>query len=73
MNRGYPVASYSVTTEDGYILEVHRIPGKKDQTSDLGTGKPVFLQHGLLCSSADWLISPSDRSLGKIGNPYLFT
>ncbi|KZS21232.1 Lipase-like protein [Daphnia magna] len=66
VNRGYPVASYSVTTEDGYILEVHRIPGKKGQTSDLGTGKPVFLQHGLLCSSADWLISPSDRSLAFI-------
>ncbi|XP_057375192.1 gastric triacylglycerol lipase-like [Daphnia carinata] len=66
VNRGYPVASYSVTTEDGYILEVHRIPGRKGQTSDLGTGKPVFLQHGLLCSSADWLISPSNRSLAFI-------
>lgn len=65
VNRGYPVATYSVTTADGYILELHRIPGGKGQTSDLGTGKPVWLQHGLLCSSADWLISPSDQSLGK--------
>ncbi|XP_046651988.1 lipase lipl-3-like [Daphnia pulicaria] len=66
INRGYPVASYSVTTSDGYILELHRIPGRKGQTSDLGTGKPVWLQHGLLCSSADWLITPSDQSLAFI-------
>ena len=30
-------------------------------------GKPVFLQHGVLGSSADWLIGPSDRALGNCG------
>jgi lysosomal acid lipase/cholesteryl ester hydrolase len=38
-----------VTTDDGYILEMHRIPSKT-------AAKPVFLQHGVFESSADWVI-----------------
>ncbi|CAB3373681.1 Hypothetical predicted protein [Cloeon dipterum] len=46
--QGYPVEVHWVTTEDGYILEVHRIPNP---------GKPpIFLQHGLLCASSDWVM-----------------
>ena len=31
-------------TEDGYILQLHRLPPRAD-----GHGSPVYLQHGLLC------------------------
>ncbi|XP_046451056.1 lipase 3-like [Daphnia pulex] len=64
-SRGYPVEVHTVVTDDGYILEVHRIPHGKGQSTDSSTplGKPVFLQHGFSTSDADWLISPSDRSL----------
>jgi Partial alpha/beta-hydrolase lipase region len=51
---GYPVEEYFVDTPDGYILKVFRIPGSPE--SPPAEGKiPVFLQHGLLCSSADWV------------------
>ncbi|KAJ8956156.1 hypothetical protein NQ318_020706, partial [Aromia moschata] len=38
----------------GYILNIHRIPGPK---SGKRGGQPVFLQHGLLGNSADWIIN----------------
>lgn len=51
---GYPVEQHKVTTEDGYILELHRIPHGLNNANE--TNKPaVLLQHGLLCSSADWV------------------
>ena len=57
MNRGYPSESHLVTTNDGYILEMHRIPHGKH--SPPSPNKPaVFVLHGLICSSADWIISP---------------
>ncbi|KAJ8978312.1 hypothetical protein NQ317_008184, partial [Molorchus minor] len=51
---GYPSESHTVITEDGYLLNIHRIPGTK---SGQRGGQPVFLQHGLLGSSADWIIN----------------
>ncbi|XP_057375196.1 lipase 3-like [Daphnia carinata] len=62
--RGYPAETYSVVTEDGYILELHRIPhGKNSAADSRPRGKPILFQHGFLGSSADWLISPTDRNL----------
>lgn len=63
---------------DGYILELHRIPhsrrvpGRIDRVRKFGNkygkrapAKPVvFLQHGLLCSSSDWVLNPTDSGLG---------
>lgn len=51
---GYAAETHTVETEDGYILALHRIPGPK---SGKQGGQPVFLQHGLLVSSADWVLS----------------
>merc|ERR1719305_2280628 len=45
---GYPAEKHEVTTEDCYINTLHRIPGE---------GKVVFLQHGLIDSSATWVIA----------------
>ena len=52
----YPVETHVIETEDGYLLTVHRIPR--------ASGIPVFLQHGLLLSSTDWLKNGKGRSLG---------
>jgi len=58
--RGYQVESIQATTSDGYILTLHRIPNP---------GKPVvLLQHGLLDTSATWVINGRSRSLGYVLN-----
>ena len=66
-SRGYPVETHSVITQDGYVLELHRIPYGKNRAADSTNlrGKPVLIQHGFIGSSADFLIGPSDRALGN--------
>lgn len=59
---GYPSETHIVSTEDGYLLTLHRISGSKNGM--LGH-TPVFLQHGLLGSSGDWIIN-GNRSLGFV-------
>jgi len=60
---GYPAETYNVTTEDGYILTIHRIPHGKEN-ADITDRPVVFLQHGLLCSSADWIMPTPSKGLG---------
>merc|ERR1712142_1190096 len=86
---GYPAETHYTTTEDGYILALHRIPHGKtgvddeddtvhddddtvdddDDTvdDDDDTHRPViFVQHGILASSADWVLSTPTKGLGFI-------
>lgn len=60
-SHGYPFESHEVVTGDGYVLTMHRIPFARNATTN--NGIPVFLQHGLLCSSADWLVTGPDQAL----------
>jgi lysosomal acid lipase/cholesteryl ester hydrolase len=60
---GYNGELHTVVTADGYILELHRITR---QTNSSQEGKPVALvMHGLLCSSAAWVLSGPEKGLGK--------
>lgn len=62
---GYYSEAHVVETEDGYLLTVHRIPGRLDEPAV--PGKPsVILQHGLLSSSADWVIPGRGKALAYI-------
>ncbi|KOB72805.1 Acid lipase-2 [Operophtera brumata] len=63
---GYHAESHTVVTEDGYILTIHRIPFAKKASSKISPQKTVLLHHGLLGSSADWII-PGPRK----GLPYI--
>jgi len=76
---GYPTEEHWVTTDDGYILGLHRIPGGKIEAFNVGnninneglgatnSSRPVvFLQHGLLCSSSNWVTNLPHQSLGFI-------
>lgn len=68
---GYPAESHEVTTEDGYILTMHRIPGGRQSLAAYRSGgRPVaFLQHGLLCSSSDWIMNTPEKALAyKLAN-----
>ena len=62
--QGYPAETHHVTTEDGYILELHRIP--HGLNNEWYPGKRVaYLQHCLLCSSSDYIMNDPDKALGR--------
>merc|ERR1719500_1969810 len=63
---GYQAETHYTTTADGYILALHRIPhGKTNGDKDME--RPViFVQHGILASSADWVLSTPAKGLGFI-------
>lgn len=67
MVNGFPAETHEVHTEDGFILTLHRMPGNKTHGYDKAL-LPVFLQHGLLDSSADWIIRGPDDALGMLIN-----
>ncbi|KAK9924456.1 hypothetical protein M0R45_032823 [Rubus argutus] len=58
VSQGYPCEEHTVTTRDGYILSMQRIPARKS-----GNKIPVLLQHGLLMDGITWLLLPPDQSL----------
>ncbi|CAB3398338.1 unnamed protein product [Caenorhabditis bovis] len=60
---GYSMSIHTVTTNDGYILEMHRISeGKNNSIWKNGRKPVVFMQHALLCSSSDWVINLPHQS-----------
>jgi lysosomal acid lipase/cholesteryl ester hydrolase len=63
---GYPAESHTVVTEDGYILTLHRIPRSKNSSQKVSPRKTVLLHHGLLGSSADWIIPGPKKGLAYI-------
>uniref|UniRef100_A0A182W0D0 Lipase 3 n=1 Tax=Anopheles minimus TaxID=112268 RepID=A0A182W0D0_9DIPT len=63
---GYRAQAYTVTTSDGYRLGVHRLARKEGPDPKL---LPILLVHGLLGSSADWvLIGPRDALSYQLAN-----
>ncbi|GAB1867626.1 Lipase [Camponotus japonicus] len=56
---GYPVETHVTTTEDGYLLTLHRIPGDNGSL-------PVLLQHGFLGTSAVWVILGKGKGLAYV-------
>uniref|UniRef100_A0A182SLT1 Lipase n=1 Tax=Anopheles maculatus TaxID=74869 RepID=A0A182SLT1_9DIPT len=63
---GYRGQTYTVTTSDGYRLAMHRLRRKEGSDPKL---LPVLIVHGLLGSSADWvLIGPNDALAYQLAN-----
>ncbi|NP_001149002.2 triacylglycerol lipase [Zea mays] len=62
---GYPCEEYHVTTEDGYILSLKRIPYGLSGATEM-TRTPVLLFHGLLVDGFCWVLSTPKQSLGFI-------
>ncbi|KAB0799467.1 hypothetical protein PPYR_07347 [Photinus pyralis] len=59
--RGYPVEEHDVTTKDGYILTLFRIPLGKN-SSTLLSGRPILILHGVLTNSASF-VNRGNKSL----------
>nr|POE83691.1 triacylglycerol lipase 2 [Quercus suber] len=63
--KGYVCEEHKVTTKDGYILGVQRIPvGRTNKTT--ANRPPILLQHGLLVDAATWLLNSPNKSLAFI-------
>lgn len=60
---GFPAESHYVTTPDGYILNLHRIPRGRNGRSN---GKVAYLVHGIWTNSFQWVITGPEKGLGKL-------
>ncbi|KAG6614632.1 putative triacylglycerol lipase [Phytophthora cinnamomi] len=68
--RGYAAETHNVTTADGYILTLHRLPKSyaESQSGEAAVdNKPAILvQHGLLDSSFSWVCNFRNQSLAFV-------
>ncbi|KAL9323676.1 hypothetical protein ACSQ67_008533 [Phaseolus vulgaris] len=64
---GYKCQELQVTTEDGYILSLQRIPQGRTEVGDSETKKqPVIIQHGVLVDGRAWLLNSPEQNLPMI-------
>ncbi|RLU16237.1 hypothetical protein DMN91_011997 [Ooceraea biroi] len=65
---GYPLEIHDIFTEDGYALQLHRIPHGRDDKQEIKSKirTPILLVHGLAGSSADWVLMGPGKSLAYI-------
>ncbi|KAK7339325.1 hypothetical protein VNO77_19985 [Canavalia gladiata] len=59
--QGYTCEEHEVTTEDGYILSLQRIPVQR--FSKKAHKQPVLLYHGITQDALTWLLNSKDESL----------
>uniref|UniRef100_A0A8D2PF99 AB hydrolase-1 domain-containing protein n=1 Tax=Zosterops lateralis melanops TaxID=1220523 RepID=A0A8D2PF99_ZOSLA len=60
---GFPSEEYEITTEDGYILDVFRIPAGRN-SQNTGKKPAVLLHHGILGDCTHWIFNLPNNSLG---------
>ncbi|CAD5217392.1 unnamed protein product [Bursaphelenchus xylophilus] len=59
---GYPVETHKVQTDDGYLIDIHRIPSKKD--TKIPNRYPLVMMHGLEVASDSWVLNGRNGSAG---------
>lgn len=60
---GYPVETYKVNTEDGYILDLFRIPHGVQKNQDDTPRPAVLLMHGFLSCCEDFVAGGPSEGL----------
>ncbi|KAJ9152743.1 hypothetical protein P3X46_026275 [Hevea brasiliensis] len=63
---GYKCNEFQVTTQDGYILGLQRIPEGRSAGGDSANKPPVLLQHGVLVDGMVWLMNAPEQNLPMI-------
>lgn len=61
-HRGYRAEAHRVTTEDSYVLELHRILPAAS-TSEKKPRKVVYLHHGMVLDGHIWIVNSNENSL----------
>ncbi|XP_027548755.1 lipase member M-like [Neopelma chrysocephalum] len=64
--QGYPSEEYEVTTEDGYILSLNRIPHGRGGAGHSASRTPVLIVHGFSLDGGDWVDNLPNNSLAFI-------
>ncbi|KAJ4972828.1 hypothetical protein NE237_006002 [Protea cynaroides] len=59
---GYQCQEFHVKTEDGYVLNIQRIPGRSSGGGQVNN-QPVLLQHGVFMDGVTWLLNSPQQSL----------
>ncbi|GMT01710.1 hypothetical protein PENTCL1PPCAC_23884, partial [Pristionchus entomophagus] len=60
---GYPAESYDVVTEDGYILDLYRIPhGRYSEANSTCLRPAILMVHGLGVSASQYFLNPPESS-----------
>ncbi|RDX74414.1 Triacylglycerol lipase 2, partial [Mucuna pruriens] len=62
--QGYTCEEHKVTTKDGYILSLQRMPAQR--SGEKANKPPILLQHGIFIDATTWLSNSPDESLGFI-------
>lgn len=65
-SRGYDYEEHHVTTEDGFILGLQRIPRGRGEKISSKNKPVVFLQHGILEDSTNWVLDSASKSFAYI-------
>ncbi|XP_073841152.1 lipase 3-like [Musca autumnalis] len=63
---GYPAESHFVTTPDGYVLNLFRIPYSHKLQNQNSYRPAILLQHGLFSNSDCWLSGGPDNALAYL-------
>lgn len=65
-SKGYPFERHSVVTDDGYIIEMHRIPHGRGPCKDPCHRQPILLMSGLLGDSTNYVLDFPKQSIGYV-------
>ncbi|XP_073842576.1 lipase 3-like [Musca autumnalis] len=63
---GFPAESHFVTTPDGYVLNLFRIPYSNNLKNQDSYRPAILLQHGLMSNSDCWLSGGPDNALAYL-------
>lgn len=67
IGHGYKCQELEVTTKDGYILSLQRIPEGRGENGGVSTKKqPVIIQHGVLVDGMIWFMNSPEQNLPMI-------